>query len=561
MNSLHQLSKQFETAPLKPAGHDFRLGWWHQGSEKPLADELSLKDALFHIQQPVFIVSKDNKYKACLGGTGSFGEVSKGPDSFPVAAYAPPYPLENLGNPTFSSDLGIRYPYISGSMAGGISSNDMVEAMGRNGMLGFFGASGLDITQVESAIDRISGQLSDTPFGFNLIHSPNDPALEAAVVDLYLRRGVKLIEASAYMDMTLSVVRYRVHGIYLDRENHIITPNRIIAKLSRVEVASKFFAPPPERFLRELVSAGDITEEQAGLAARIPMAQDVTAEADSGGHTDNRPALTLLPTILALRDRMQESYGFTQALRVGMAGGIASPASVAAAFSMGAAYVMVGSINQACIESGTSAEVREMLAQTRQADVIMAPAADMFEMGVTVQVLKRGTMFAMRGAKLYEIYNAYNSIREIPDPVRGMLEKNIFRDSLKNIWNRTRDYFLKRDPTQVDRAERDPKHLMALVFRWYLGQSSRWAYNGESSRKIDYQVWCGPAMGAFNEWTKGSFLEHPENRKVADVALNLLFGAAVIMRINNLRCQGIPLSSDIIRVVPLETAKIIEYLN
>ena len=33
------------------------------------------------------------------------------------------------------------------------------------------------------------------------------------------------------------------------------------------------------------------------------MAEDLTAEADSGGHTDNRPAITLLPTMLALRDR------------------------------------------------------------------------------------------------------------------------------------------------------------------------------------------------------------------------------------------------------------------
>ena len=68
---------------------------------------------------------------------------------------------------------------------------------------------------------------------------------------------------------------------------------------------------------------------------------------------------------------------------------------------MGAAYVVTGSVNQACVESGTSPAVRQMLAEAEQADVAMAPAADMFEMGVKVQVLKRGTMFAMRAAKLY----------------------------------------------------------------------------------------------------------------------------------------------------------------
>src|SRR5258708_39524783 len=95
-------------------------------------------------------------------------------------------------------------------------------------------------------------------------------------------------------------------------------------------------------------------------------------------------------------------------LRVGAAGGIATPASAAAAFVMGAAYVLTGSINQACVESGSSDLVREMLAQAEQADVIMAPAADMFEMGVRVQVLKRGTLFAMRAAKFFELYRNYS---------------------------------------------------------------------------------------------------------------------------------------------------------
>ncbi len=44
----------------------------------------------------------------------------------------------------------------------------------------------------------------------------------------------------------------------------------------------------------------------------------------------------------------------------------------------------------------------------------MAPSADMFEMGVKVQVLKTGTMFAMRASKLYELYTKYDSIEADP---------------------------------------------------------------------------------------------------------------------------------------------------
>jgi len=163
----------------------------------------------------------------------------------------------------------------------------------------------------------------------------------------------------------------------------------------------------------------------------------------------------------------------------------------------------------------------------------------MFEMGVKLQVLKRGTMFAMRAAKLYELYRAYESLDAIPAAERQSLEKNIFRQPLADVWRQTREYFEPFDRAQVERAERDPKHKLALVFRWYLGLSSHWANRGEPTRQVDYQVWCGPAMGAFNEWTKGTILERPENRRVAEVGLNLMYGAAVCLRGQMLRTQGV----------------------
>ncbi len=475
----------------------------------------------------------------------------------PVAAHLPAIRPEWLGDASFRAEHGLRYAYVSGAMANGIGSAEIAEAMGRAGMLGIFGAAGLPLPAVEAAIDRLGRSLgSSIPHGFNLIHSPNDPALEAAVVDLYLRRGVKLVEASAYLDLTLPVVRYRVRGIRRDPSGRVEAPNRIIAKVSRVEVASKFLAPPPERFLRQLVASGEITEEQAGWAAKIPMAGDLTGEADSGGHTDNQPAIILLPTLLALRDRLQRQYQYDSPPRVGAAGGISTPWSAAGAFAMGASYVVVGSVNQACVESGTSDAVRKMLAQAQQADIAMAPAADMFEMGVKVQVLKRGTMFAMRAGKLHELYRAHDGLDQIPAADRSMLEKTIFKAPLETIWDQTRAYFLERDPAQVERAGRDPKHLMALVFRWYLGQSSHWANAGEPTRTVDYQVWCGPAMAAFNEWVRGSFLERPEERRVVTVAHNILYNAAVLTRARALAAQGVTIPAGIPRLSPLTLAEI-----
>jgi trans-AT polyketide synthase/acyltransferase/oxidoreductase domain-containing protein len=522
---------------------------------------MGIAHALGVLSEPIVVLEKDGQHAFALGASPGLVAKTSEAGGYRFAGYLPPLPLKSLGDASFCADHGVRYAYVAGAMANGIGSVEVVEAMAGAGMLGFFGAAGLDPVRVESAIDRLTRSLSGQPFGFNLIHSPNEPDIEAAVADLYMRRGIRLVEASAYLRLTLPVVRYRVAGIGRDAEGRIVTPNRIVAKVSRVEVATQFFSPPPEKYLNELVRTGELSQEQAELASQVPVAQDVTAEADSAGHTDNRPLVTLLPTLLSLRDRLQEQFDYSVALRVGAAGGMSTPSSLAAAFAMGAAYVLTGSVNQACVESGSSDIVRRMLAEAEQADTAMAPAADMFEMGVKVQVLKRGTMFPMRAVKLYELYRAYPGLEAVPEPDRAVLEKQFFRATIEETWRTTREFFLKRDPKQVERAERDPKHRMALVFRSYLVLSSRWANSGDPSRVLDYQVWCGPAMGAFNEWVRGTFLEKPENRRVAVVALNLLYGAALQLRLQALRVQGIPLPARLMSQKPMAPDRLHEVLK
>ena len=543
--------------PFEPQGGAH--GWWRPASPEDSFRNRGMVDSLRRLREPLFVVEKNGTATTVSGGYASLCGDAAPSDSHPLLGYASSCTPEQLGDPGFCAELGIRYPYLGGSMAKGISSVAMAVELGAAGMLGFFGAAGLPLESVETALDKLA--TSGVPYGVNLIHSPHEPELETALVELYIRKGVRLVEASAFLALTLSLVRYRLHGIHENGDGVIVTPNRIIAKVSREELAERFFSPPPEKFLKALVAEGSITVQQAGMAARIPMAQEITAEADSGGHTDNRPALALFPTILSLAGRMQAAHGYEVKLRVGLAGGIGTPASASAAFAMGADYIMAGSVHQACVESGTSAAVREMLAVTRQADVTMAPAADMFEMGVTVQVLKRGTMFPMRAAKLYDLYRTCSGLDELPPLEREKLEKSLFLAPLEQIWQESRAYFLRRDPRQVERAERDPRHRMALVFRWYLGQGAHWAKDGVPSRRMDYQIWCGPAMGAFNEWSAGSFLEGPEQRKVTTVALNLLFGAALLARAASLRRQGIALPPELLRAEPLPIEQIKEYLG
>jgi trans-AT polyketide synthase/acyltransferase/oxidoreductase domain-containing protein len=437
----------------------------------------------------------------------------------------------------------------------------LVEAMGQARMLGFFGAAGLSPSEVERAVDRLSTRLGDRPWGCNLIHSPQEPALEERIAALYLRRGVRLISASAYLGLTLPLVRYRVAGIKVDPAGEVTTTTRVIAKVSRVEVARQFMSPPPAEMLAELVRRGEISQTQASLAARMPLAQDITVEADSGGHTDNAAAPALMPTMLTLRDQIVARQHYELPLRVGAAGGISTPHAAAAAFAMGAAYVVTGSINQGCLEAGTSDAVRELLATTQQGDVAMAPAADMFEAGVELQVLKRGSLFAMRARKLYELYSRYESLEQIPPHELQALERSLFRAPVKQIWQQTERFWAELDPAQLERAERDEKHRMALLFRWYLGKSSRWAIAGEPSRATDYQIWCGPAMAAFNDWVRGSHFEPWQNRRVVPIAMNILYGAAVLGRARCLRQQGVELPFAQLDLSAKDPAQLEEYLS
>jgi len=514
---------------------------WQGSAQQSTLNSATARQNLRDLSQPWWIVSDGSLVSLVNGGSFLAGDAGE----FAVLGHLPALPPENLGDPAFKSTYGTRYAYYAGAMANAIASEDMVIALGNAGLMGSFGAGGCLPARIESAIQKIQQALPNGPYAFNLLNSPLEPALEQRAVELYLKYHIPVIEASAYMDMTFGLVYYRAAGLSQAPDGSVAIQNRIIAKISRKEVAKRFLSPAPQDILNKLVEEGKITALQADLARRVPMADDITVEADSGGHTDNRPLVTLIPAILAQRDALQAQHNYAVPVRVGAAGGIGTPAAAMAAFAMGAAYVVTGSVNQACREAGASEYTRTLLVKADMADVSMAPAADMFEMGVRVQVLKRGSMFAPRASKLYDLYSRYNAWEEIPAAEREKLENTVFKRPFDEIWADTVKFFTERDPRQVERGNADPHQKMALVFRWYLGLSSRWSNIGEKGREMDYQIWCGPSMGAFNDWARDSYLSEPANRGVVDVALHLLTGAAYLTRIRRLADLGLQLSPEV----------------
>lgn len=522
---------------------------WTADAQTPAFSPAAIAAVLAQPRQPMHVLRDTTSGAIGLAQGGKLAPLPAATSPVPryqlIGSLPPLYP-EWLGDRGFTEVHGTRFPYVGGAMANGIASTRMVIELARNGFLGFFGAAGLSMPRIEAAVEDLQRELDPEglPWGVNLIHNPSEPAHEEAVAELLLRRGVRCIEASAYLRLTAAVVRYACSGLTRTADGQIQRRNRVIAKVSRTEVARQFLQPAPPALLQKLLQRGDLTAAEVDLASQIPLVEDLTAEADSGGHTDNRPLAVLVPELAALRNRIASERGYTRPIRIGAAGGLGTPMAVAAAFALGADYVQTGSVNQSCVEAGLGAAARAQLAQAEMADVTMAPAADMFEMGVDVQVLRRGTLFAPRARKLYELYRGYASLDAIPAEEREKVEGSILRASFDEAWTSTRAFWSARDPKQVERAERDPKHQMALVFRSYLGLASRWAIDGLTGRESDYQIWCGPAMGAFNSWVRGSFLEAPEQRSVVQVARNLLEGAAVISRAQQVRSFGAPVPAS-----------------
>lgn len=520
----------------------------------PALSPAALAHAAALLREPVAVVRQHATGFIGLSHAGELIEAGSG--EWALLGLLPPVYPEWLGDRTFNEVHGTRFPYVTGAMANGIASAALVIAGARAGFLSFFGAAGLPMSEVRRGLDTIEAALSGSglPWGMNLIHAPNEPALEIDGAAEIIRRGISHVEASAYMDLTPALVWCALAGIRVGPDGQIVRARRVFAKLSRPEVARRFLTPAPAAILDALVAQGRLTTEEAQLARFIPIADDITVEADSGGHTDNQPLPVLFPVIAALRDKLCAEHGYAQPVRVGAAGGLGDPSAIAAAFALGAAFVVTGSVNQACVESGLSDAGRKLLADVGIGDVMMAPAADMFEQGVKLQVVRRGTMFGPRAQRLYDLWRAYASWEAIPQEDRERVERTQLRAPFEAVWEQTQAFFAERDASQLERAARDPKHKMALVFRWYLGKSSRWANTGEPDRAQDYQIWCGPAMAAFNDWVRGSYLEQPHARQLAQVGLNLLEGAARITRAQQLRALGAPLPPDAFVYRPMPIA-------
>ncbi|MEU5796213.1 ACP S-malonyltransferase [Streptomyces sp. NPDC047813] len=412
----------------------------------------------------------------------------------PAAFVAPT--AETLGAATFRERYGLRRAYLLGALYGGISGREMLGAAAKAGLLGFLGTGGLPLDEVDGLLRDLAGELGlGGAFGVNLLYRHGAPEEESALVDLLLRHGVDLVEASGFPLITPALVRFRLKG------------GRIIAKVSRTDVAAEFLAPPPERLVARLLEEGEVTAEEARAAAGRPMADDLCVEADGGWLSSTADLLTLLPAVLRLRDTTATGG---HRVHVGCAGGIGTPEAAGAAFLLGADFVLTGSVNQCSVEAATSAEVKDILQEAREYDVDTAPWGELFDLGVQARYLKRGLFFPARASRLHELWRRHGSLAELDDETRSQVL----------------DRYLGGEAPAPTTAGTDPKQQLAAVFRAYFTRGFRLAVTGDQHSRVDYQVHCGPAMGAFNQVVADTGLHSWRARTVAAIADILMGGAA-----------------------------------
>jgi nitronate monooxygenase len=243
--------------------------------------------------------------------------------------------------------LGMVLPIIQGPFGGGLSTVKLAATVTNAGGMGSYGAHLLEpeeIIQVTNAIRRETGG----SFVMNLWVDSKDRKSMEADVTAFEREVAKL--APIYRrNQVAPPVFARFRFVDFERQAEAILQ-------ARPPVFSFVFGIPSQEILSQcrklgIVTMGAATTLDEAIAIETAGVDIVIATGfEAGGHRPSflRPAADSLHGTLALVRQIVESVN----IPVVAAGGIADARGVAAALSLGASAVQVGTAFLACEESG-----------------------------------------------------------------------------------------------------------------------------------------------------------------------------------------------------------------
>lgn len=274
-----------------------------------------------------------------------------------------------MWNKTKASELlGIEYPILQGPFGGGLSTPELVATVSNTGGLGGYGAYSISPQEIYEVDKRIKS-LTNKPYNLNLWVSDTD-AGDGTVSDKQFEQTKALFKP--YFDRA---------GIELppkpDFKTRFENQFQVILDVKPKVFSFVFGIPSPDMLeearKRGILLVGNATTMDEAIALELAGVDAIVASGfEAGGHRPSFLESAELSTT--------GSFVLTQLIRekvkvpVITAGGIATGKGIAAAFTLGADAVQIGTAFLATEESGALPEHREALFSDAAKQTILTKA-------------------------------------------------------------------------------------------------------------------------------------------------------------------------------------------
>lgn len=270
---------------------------------------------------------------------------------------------------TFTRRLGVSYPIVQGPFGGGLSSIPLLAAVSNGGGLGSFGAHYMTPAQIIELTRDIRGATA-RPFALNLWISDHDPGGLAFTPEQFSQTVQRFKPWFDELELPLPEMPQRVTERYEEQIEALLE--------AAPPVFSFVFGIPSADVLeqcrrRNIVTIGAATTVDEAVAIADAGVDVVLATGfEAGGHRVAflKPAEQSLMGTFALVPQVADRVS----IPVIAAGGIVDGRGVAAALTLGAQAVQLGTAFLACSESGASAIHRDTLFSPRAQQTVLSRA-------------------------------------------------------------------------------------------------------------------------------------------------------------------------------------------
>lgn len=258
--------------------------------------------------------------------------------------------------------LGIRYPIIQGPFGGGMSSPALAAVVSNAGGLGSYGAQGQPPSRITALIAEIRA-LTSSPFAINLWVSTDDEGAERVTRADYDAALQPLMPFFTTLGTEPPAFPLRGWERFDAQVRALLD--------ARPPVFSFIFGIPPADVLQECTRRGIVTigtattPEEAIAIERAGVDVLVATGFEAGGHRASflRSAEASLTGTFALVPQVADAVE----IPVIAAGGIADGRGIAAALTLGADGVQIGTAFLACDESNAAPVHKQALLDASQA--------------------------------------------------------------------------------------------------------------------------------------------------------------------------------------------------